>query len=220
MADFTNIQTSGRRLRVKLSSLALKAAHRSSFPDGLMLEHYLFPELPLDLTCLRRLRLSDAADPTKEPLERLFEGCQKTLRHFDTTWLPQDPPPSLDLLVNLENLVIRDIPPVHQLSQFVLPLTSSAVSLKRLSLSFAKFGVMRDTVNIGIVFDALVLYFRPGGHIKRLGVYRDRVSEWVHQCMVSLKGVDIEVVVKWLDCIDWPDDHHQEPDIEDPFVVR
>lgn len=63
---------------------------------------------------------------------------------------------------------------------------------------------LRDVVgrvNIGIVFDALVLYFRPGGHIKRLGVYRDRVSEWVHQCMVSLKGVDIEVVVKWLDCI-------------------
>ena len=91
MAAFTNIQTSGRTPRVKLSSLALKAAHRSSFPDGLMLEHYLFPELPLDLTCLRRLRLSDAADPTKEPLERLFEGCQKTLRHFDTTWLPQGP---------------------------------------------------------------------------------------------------------------------------------
>ncbi|KAI5828130.1 hypothetical protein K523DRAFT_339242 [Schizophyllum commune Tattone D] len=105
--------------RIKLSSLALKAAHRSSFPDGLMLEHYLFSELPLDLTCLRRLRLCGAADSTKEPLERLFEGCQKTLRHFDTTWLPKDPPPSLGLLVCLENLVIRDVPPVHQLSQYL-----------------------------------------------------------------------------------------------------
>ncbi|KAL1699185.1 hypothetical protein EV121DRAFT_296424 [Schizophyllum commune] len=203
IAAFTNIQTSGRRPQVKLSSLALKVAHRSSFPDGLMLEHYLFPELPLDLTCLRRLRLSDAADPTKEPLERLFEGCQRTLCHFDTTWLPQDPPPSLGLLVNLETLVIRDIPPVHQLSQYVLPLTSSAVSLKRLSLSFAKFGVMRDTYaglhglayelarrcqeREHIVFETLVLYFRPEAHIKRS---------------------------------DWPDDHHQEPDVEDPFMVR
>ncbi|KAL1674157.1 hypothetical protein EV122DRAFT_282280 [Schizophyllum commune] len=236
IAAFTNIQSSGRRPQVKLSSLALKVAHRSSFPDGLMLEHYLFPELPLDLTCLRRLRLCGAADPTTEPLERLFEGCQRTLRHFDTTWLPQDPPPSLGLLVNLVTLVMRDIPPVHQLSQYVLPLTSSAVSLKRLSLLFAKFGVMRDTYaglhglayelarrcreREHVVFETLVLYFRPEAHIKRLGAYRDRVSKRVHQCMASMKGVDVEVVVKWLECIDWPDDHHQEPDVEDPFMVR
>ncbi|KAI5885844.1 uncharacterized protein SCHCODRAFT_02518698 [Schizophyllum commune H4-8] len=116
LAAFTDTQISGRRPRVKLMSLSPKAAHRSSFPDGLMLEHYLSPALSLNLTCLCRLRLSDAADPTKEPLERLFEGCQETLRHFNTTWFPQDPPPGLALLVNLGTLVIRDIPPAHQLS--------------------------------------------------------------------------------------------------------
>ena len=136
----------------------------------------------------------------------------------------------------------------------MLPLTSSAVSLECLSLSFAKFGVMRDTYaglhglayelarrcreHEHVVFETLVLYFRPEAHIKRLGPYKDRVRKRVHQCMASMKGVDVEVVVKWLDCIgrsmmarnlrhsplilcaDWPDDHHQEPDVEDPFVVR
>ena len=136
----------------------------------------------------------------------------------------------------------------------MLPLTSSAVSLECLSLSFAKFGVMRDTYaglhglayelarrrreHEHVVFETLVLYFRSQAHIKRLGTYKDRVSKRVHQCMASLKGVDVEVNVKWLDCIgrsmmarnlrhsplilcaDWPDDHHQEPDVEDPFMVR
>ncbi|KAI5885843.1 uncharacterized protein SCHCODRAFT_02592318 [Schizophyllum commune H4-8] len=228
--------------RVWLSSLAMMSPEDYKYWDWdstSTLKYLLLPEVPVGMAGLVRLRVDEPYGVAKQWLERLFEQCHQTLLHFDATALRRDrgAPASLASLVNLESIVIRDIPPDTNVSRSVLPLTSSAVSLKRLSLAFDNFFLMRCAYaglrELGdslaqslqerqhVLFERLTLYFRLGDHIMRPDAYKIKVGKQICECMGALADYGIQVKVEWLPCIPgWPDKEFHGPDVEDPFVVR
>ncbi|KAI4522159.1 hypothetical protein K525DRAFT_269155 [Schizophyllum commune Loenen D] len=200
------------------------------------LDYLLLSEVPVGMTGLVRLRVDEPCGGAKQRLEQLFEQCRDTLLHFDATRLSYGLPASLASLVNLESIVIRDIPPESNIRRYVLPLTSSAVSLKRLSLTFDNFGIMRCAYaglrELGdslarsfeerqhVIFERLTLYFRHGEHVKKPDAYKAKVGKQVCECMGALADFGIQVKVEWLKCIGWPDKEYHGRDVEDPFVIR
>ncbi|KAI4522158.1 hypothetical protein K525DRAFT_361793 [Schizophyllum commune Loenen D] len=226
--------------RVWLSSLAMMSVEDYKYWNwDSTLKYLLLSEVPVGMTGLVRLRVDETCGVAKRWLERLFEQCHQTLLYFDASRLSRDQgaPASLASLTNLESIVIRDIPPDANVSQSVLPLTSSAVSLKRLSLAFDNFFLMRCAYaglrELGdslaqslqerqhVLFERLTLYVRLGDHIMRPDAYKIKVGKQIYECMGALADYGIQVKVEWLPCIPgWPDKEYHGPDVEDPFVVR
>ena len=221
--------------RVWLSSLAMMSVEDYKYWNwDSTLEYLLLSEVPVAMTGLVRLRVDETCGVAKQWLERLFEQCHQTLLYFDASRLsrgassgahiaphslPSDhgAPASLASLTSLESIVIRDIPPDANVSQYVLPLTSSAVSLKRLSLAFDNFFLMRCAYaglrELGdslaqslqerqhVPFERLTLYVRLGDHIMRPDAYKIKVGKQICECMGALADYGIQVKVEWLPCI-------------------